>query len=151
MHLDIKLDLRPIVSLYKWGITVAVEEELVHFRVEKFIKLEDAFMIPISEKELEYYRQKYSFFTEYDLADQTLMAASIRDKCPLLTDDRSQYRTARSIGVDAMLLPHFCLLLVRDGNIDKRSVRQMIKFWEKTKKFKVRTLKMVKAELQAIR
>jgi rRNA-processing protein FCF1 len=151
IHLHKKIDLRPSISLYKWGITLSVKQELTHFEIEEFLKIDEAFLIPVSDKEIKKYQQQYPFFIEYDIADQTLMVVAIRDRCPILTDDRSLFRAARSIGIEALLLPHFCLFLIKEGQISKRDVAQIIKFWEESKRFKLKELKKFKAELQAIR
>ena len=146
----ITLDLRHIIKNYKWGITEEVKKELSHFELGNFFPIEECYIVPISEIELQSYQSKYNFFAEYDLADQTLMVASLRDQYLLLTDDRSLYRTSLSVNIKSMLLPHFLIFLLKNGDMNKNQIAKILKFWESIKRFKKGEIKSFNLQLQGL-
>ena len=148
---DIDIDLRPFVFRVQWGLTNEVLLELNRFQIPQEYLQREYMLVPVSPNELSKTRQKYDFLKDFDEADQTLFISGLRDGNIILTDDRELYRACLSIGIKTLLLPQFCLSLVKEGVMDKRSVNRIIRHWETRKRFKKKELARIKQELQEIR
>jgi rRNA-processing protein FCF1 len=148
---DIGIDLRPFVFRVQWGLTEQVLQELQRFQIAQEYLEQNYLVVPVSSIELRQIRKKYEFLTDFDEPDQTLFLSAVRDGNIVLTDDRDLYRACLSIGVKSLLLPQFCLALVLEGVMDKRSVHRIIRHWENRGRFKKKELARIKEELQKIR
>ena len=151
VFLETTIDLRLVFQRFRWGTTFLVVKELHNYHLDAFFPHQDHYLIPVSSEELSQSLKTLPFLREFDQADQSLIVAALRDHHPILTDDHSLFRTGLSLGIEIMLLPHFSLFLVRAGEIDKRTVSRLLKFWEQHESFKKKELNEFKNELQQIR
>jgi hypothetical protein len=145
-----KQDFRPLLTEFRWGFTPQVKIELQHFKLWDFINSQEAFSIPISDKELIKMQQNHPTIVELDLADQELYLAALRDKFAVLTDDRALFFELFASHLPAMSLPDFLLFLIKNNRLDKRECYRSLRFWEKQRTYKKKTLKRIKSELEKI-
>ena len=126
LYIELKYDLRPIINIFRWGFTDEVRFELEHRGMitqgVSFICSKDAFRIPVREEEIGKARAKYPTISHFDLADQTLIIAGLRDNCVILTDDGELFLECLALGIQVLRLPHFFLFLVKNYFIDKYKV-----------------------------
>ena len=144
------IDLYPIINQFKWGLTEEIKKEIMHFRLDQYIHLNDAYSIPVSKTELENYQKIYFPIKNFDIADQTLIIAGKRDNLTVLTDDGALYMECLAQKIDSFLLPNFSIILVKYGDLEKNSMFKMLRFWEKTKRYSKLQLKRWKSLLQSI-
>ncbi len=145
------LDFRPYLSPYRWGITPQVLQEIEWHQLDPFFPRAEAFVVPLTQGEIEAGQKRYPTIVNLDLADQTLFFAAIRDESILLTDDGDLYLESQGSNVEVLLLPQFCLRLAREGDIDKSEVYRAIRYWEQRRLFRQKEIKKWKAELAQIR
>lgn len=148
---DETIDLRPTLNLFRWGITEAVKSEINRRQLGHFIPFDKATLITLSEEELNVTRKQVQTLSEFDLADQTLIVAGLRDKSVVLTDDGELYMECIVLNIDTMLLPQFCLSLVKNGAMDKTIIFKALRFWESTGKYSKKFIKKWKETLREIR
>ena len=145
------IDLRPIMTRFRWGITAAVRGELVHHDASGFVSLEDAFIVPVSTGELERALHRVPGLSEFDTADQTLIVAANRDTSTILTDDGGLLMFSQAIGVNALLLPQFFLSTAKAGLLQKNTVYKALRVWDAAGRYKASFLKAWRRELAEIR
>jgi hypothetical protein len=150
LHDHLQLDLRPVLNKFRWGTTKAIQNEIQTRYMAGFFHAEQGFLVPVSDVEITSTRRKMPTIEELDFEDQTLIVAAIRENGTILTDDIGLYLECITSKLDALLLPHFCLRMARDGILDKNVVYQMLRFWDQTGRFAARFIKKWKKELQAI-
>jgi hypothetical protein len=144
------VDLRKIMSSFKWGITREVSKEISYFNVGEYFPKEESYLVPISKKELNSVKKKYPFIKELDIADQTLIVAALRDNGIILTDDGDLFMFSDSISIKVLLLPHFFLSLVKSNYLKKNQAYKALRFWEEIGRYKRNYIKKWKIELQNI-
>ena len=138
---SLSLDIRLLLSEFKWGMTNAVEQEIIYHKLDKFLPNDQMLKIPITESEIDHFIGKYPSLSEFDLADQTLIVVGKRDEGIILTDDGDLFVQCQIFNIKALLLPQFLLFLVQNGNLKKTEVYRCIRFWEQKHRYKVRDLK----------
>jgi hypothetical protein len=143
-------DLRPQLYLFRIGMTEEVWKEIVHFQLAEFTSKEELYIAPISSLEIEQALTKFPTLQIFDLADQTLIMAAIRDQGVILTDDGDLFLEAQAMGIQVLRLPMFCLELARNTDFPKRTVHQCLKYWEEHGSYEKRAIKRWKIELRAI-
>lgn len=147
----LSIDLRIQISEIKWGTTNAVEEELIHHKLDSFVPKDQMFKIPVSESEITYFEKKYPSLNEFDYADQTLIVVGKRDNAIILTDDGDLFIQCQALNISVLLLPQFLLFLVRKSILKKNEAHRCIRFWEENGRYKARDLKKwsrILAEIQ---
>lgn len=127
---QIRIDLRSPLNAYLWGITTAVQEELLHFNLEEFVPFKNANLIPITHAEFDRFLIKYPHLREFDHADISVLYAAQRDGNIILTDDGGVYLEAVSMKLAVLYLPDWCLYLVRDAGLAKHECAKILRFWE---------------------
>jgi len=85
--LEIKIDLREVLTHFRWGYTEQIVEEYRNYKLQKFIPIKDGFHVPLSQQEIISFQKRYPFISEFDLPDQTLAFSAKRDGAILLSDD----------------------------------------------------------------
>jgi hypothetical protein len=148
--MELNIDLRPALSEYNWGITSEVKKELDHYEIGSFFTESEDKIIKFSQQELESHQNKHSEHTRFDLADQQLLGVALRENAILLTDDTALYLEAIGSDIISMLLPHFCLFLVKKELLRKKTARTIFMFWEKKHAYKLKFLKNWRNELEKI-
>lgn len=146
MHLkelyeSLKLDLRPLFSDFRWGITAEIEKELEHYQLGSFFSWRQGYQVPVSEQEIDHFQQMFPTIKEYDLADQTLLIVGKRDHAIILTDDGGLYLECQAMGIRTLLLAQFLLALARDGALEKSEVYRALRFWESVGRYPKREIK----------
>ena len=144
------IDIQPIFNDFKWGITSEVRKELINFENESFLNYDNINIIPVSNDEILSSQRKYPTISNFDIADQTLIIVALREPCVILTDDGGLLMESQALQIKAFLLPQFLLNLVKEGIVSKNIYYQCLRYWEKTKSYPKKQLKIWKAKLQII-
>jgi hypothetical protein len=143
-------DFRDFFELNNWGLTEEVIKEMKHYKLDTFVDIKQASIIPINQKEYDSILDHYPFLKEFDKADQTLIIASQKLNEPILTDDGDLYLNCLSMKIICFLLPLFCLNQCRNGGISKKIMYRCLDFWESHELYKKREINKWYKELQAI-
>jgi hypothetical protein len=144
------LDIRKYILAFRWGYTLAVQQEIEHFELDDFIRADNAIMFPVSASERQHTFKLAPSITELDDADQELIIACRRERGLILSDDGEFLMECAALGLPTISLPVFLLKLVENGDMDKRTVSRCLKFWEENHRFKLKQLAWWKKELQSI-
>jgi hypothetical protein len=145
------LDPRECIAAFRWGYTIAVQEEIQHFKLDDFVHADKAIMFPVSAGERQNTIKHAPSIAELDDADQELIIACRREGGLILSDDGEFLMECGALDLPAISLPVFLLKLAENGHVDKRSVVRCLKFWEEHHRFKLKQLARWKKELQSIR
>ena len=146
-----KIDLRKFLKYFKWGLTEEVLNEINALKIENFFPKSDSFIIPLNKIELTNFLSKYPFLSELDMADQTLVATAYRNKLTILTDDGGLFMVSQALGISTLKLPHFCLLLTKEGLIKKNLIFRILEYWKSLNRYLNQDLKKWDLILQNIR
>ncbi len=150
LHRVLRIDLREVIKHFRWGYTGAVAAEYENYNLGEFIPLTEAYLIPVSDAELEAFETGFPVITEYDPADRTLALCAKRDGSAVLTDDGGLALELDTMGLLGFRLPPFCLWLVEHNFLRKNSVAKMLRFWEETGAYEKREIGAWRAALQEI-
>jgi predicted nucleic acid-binding protein len=142
------IDIRPIFEDYRWGMTKEIEKELVYYQLTEFIPIEQAQIIPITEKEWNFFSSKDSFLETLDKADQSLILIAMRDNECILTDDNAIFLEAQALGIPVFLLPLFIVNQAKFNVLSKKDARSCFAFWIKNKFYPQKELKRWKTILE---
>jgi hypothetical protein len=123
------IDIPNLLSNFRWGITDEVRKEMMNFKLDQNIPLSQAYMIPITPKEWAQFNQRYSIYSHYDLADQSLFLCAIRDRSTILTDDGGIVMELEAIGQSAFFLSTFLLGLTANHQIEKKTMYRCLRYW----------------------
>ena len=66
------LDIRPFLQDFRLGITEIVKGEILNYRLEKFIPIDNFLIITISEINFSKFQEFNEFLNDLDLADQSI-------------------------------------------------------------------------------
>ncbi len=146
-----KIDLSKYLANLKWGLTKELLNEIAALNMESFFPKSDSYIIPINETEFTNFLHKYPFLSELDKADQTLAATTYRDKLTLITDDGGLFMLSQALGISSLRLPHFCILLTKEGIIKKNLMFRIMKYWKSINRYLKQDLKKWDSTLQDIR
>jgi rRNA-processing protein FCF1 len=135
---------------FRWGITPDIQKELEHFNIFDFFSKHDAYIIPVSNKEIANTLTRYPLLTHFDRADQSLITVALREDCIILTDDGDLLIECITMGIQAMSLPVFCLDLVKNELLSKTECYHLLKFWENHHSYTKKDLKQWKKTLQLL-
>ncbi|MHA1746851.1 MAG: hypothetical protein ACTSWW_12695 [Promethearchaeota archaeon] len=144
-------DINPVISSFRLAFTDAVKMEIIDYKLEDFVPIDDILTVNISESE---FITIDHCFSDLDQADQSLAIAArkIRSDNPIiLTDDGELVSELLQTHFNAMRLPVFLLSLVKDGAISKNNVAKCLQFWEKVGRFKRKEIRLWKSELTKIK
>lgn len=142
-----KIDLRPILEQYQWGITKEIEKEIDHFQLSEFIPMVQAQRIPITEKEWSAFWAKYPYLDSLDKTDQSIILIAIRDSDCILTDDNGIFLEAQALGIPVFLLPLFVINQAKIGVMPKKEAKKCLVFWNQNNLYSQRELKRWKSSL----
>ncbi len=145
------LDIRPILRVFRVGVTKEILKELLPYHLDEFSSPQELYVVPLSQHDWEQGVKRYPTLGELDRADQTLMIVALRDRNLLVTDDGDLFLERQALGLDVFRLPSFFLKLARDNFLSKTAVYQCPRFWEEQESYKNRDLTRWKTALQAIR
>ena len=145
------IDLRSILNLFDWGITDEVHLEIDSQQLDNFFPIDQATIVAVSIDDIEDLRRHVPTLSEFDMADQSLITAALRDEHAILTDDGELYMECLALGIITMRLPQFCLSLAIKGMMDKTNVFQALCFWENVGRYSKKLIKKWKNELNEIR
>jgi len=147
---NVDIDLRPVLNKFRWGFTDEVQTELSHQKLFPFVPVDQAFIVPIVEDELLFFKKKAPLIEEFDLADQTLIVSAERDNSIVLTDDGELFMQLLAMNLEAFSLPLFCLAMVKWDIIEKRVVSRALRYWEEKGRYVIKDIKKGKIILQQI-
>ncbi|QEE16163.2 hypothetical protein DSAG12_01992 [Promethearchaeum syntrophicum] len=135
----------------KWGLTKEVLNEIAALNMDSYFPKSDSYIIPLNKTELINFLHKYPFLSELDRADQTLAATAYRDKLTLITDDGGLFMVSQAMGISSLRLPHFCILLTKEGIITKNLMFRIMKYWKSINRYLKQDLKKWESALHDIR
>nr|MDO8109231.1 hypothetical protein [Candidatus Sigynarchaeota archaeon] len=141
-------DFRSILSKFRWGYTSAVLDEIKHYKLDRYVPVDQALLMPVTQAELLGLQKRDALFSSFDLADQTLIAAAVREQALILTDDTPLQLECMGLNVPALKLPVFMLRLIKDGLAEKPVFSRSLRFWEENGRYRKVDLKRWKKELQ---
>ena len=144
------IDIRSVFNDFQWGITSEIRKELINFENEGFLNYDNIDIVPVSDDEILRIQKIYPTTSHFDIADQTLIVAALREPCVILTDDGGLLMESQALQIKALFLPQFLLSLVKEGVVSKNTYYQCLRYWEKTKSYPKKQLKIWKAKLQII-
>jgi len=145
------IDIRSVFNDFQWGITSEIRKEFINFENESFLNYDNIDIVPVSNDEILRSQKKYPTISNFDLADQTLIIAALREPSTILTDDGGLLMESQALHINAFFLSQFLLSLVKDGIVPKNTYYQCLRYWEKTKTYPKKQLKIWKAKLQIIK
>jgi len=141
LYTNISLDLRNDLMQFRLGITSAVLTEWNHYELNAFLDPANCYHIPIQNEDMAKMIGKYPFFSEFDLADQTLIYVAINESAVIISDDGALNAAIVSINRRALFLPDFIIQLTKSGILKKKVVGQMFRYWEKVARYNKKMLK----------
>ena len=145
-----KIDFRKIIYQYRWGITKEILKEIQNYQLNSFIDINGAVKITISENEWKTFTRKYSFLSDLDRADQSLLLVAQREKAVILSDDGELFLESQALKIDCLLLPLFLIQQIRMGMISKKNFNQCLRFWEKRRSYAKKQIEKWKGILTEI-
>jgi hypothetical protein len=134
------IDLRPKMRIFKWGMTEPVRTELNKHKLNFFVPMDDAFIIPLPSTEKEAFIKDHIEIKGFDKPDQTLIVAGNRDRSTILTDDGDLFMECQSLKIGVMRLPVFCLLLYQENILQKAQISKLFQYWEQNGRYSKRNL-----------
>lgn len=144
------IDIRSVFNDFQWGITSEIRTELINFENEGFLNYDNINIVSVSNDEILKFQIKYPTISHFDIADQTLIIIALSEPCVILTDDGGLLMESQALQIKALFLPQFLLNLVKEGVVPKNTYYQCLRYWEKTKSYPKKQLKIWKAKLQII-
>jgi hypothetical protein len=144
-------DFRELLPRFRWGHTSAVLEEIKHHKLDSFVPVDRAMLIPANADEIDSLKRFDPVLSEFDLADQSLLVAGRREQGLVLTDDGPLELECMALDVAAFRLPGFMLKLIQDGLLNKTIFNKCWRFWEETGRYRKPDLKKWHAALQSIK
>ncbi len=144
------IDIRLVFNDFQWGITSEIRRELINFENEGFLNYDNINIGSVSDDELLRFQKKHPTISHFDIADQTLIVAALREPCVILTDDGGLLMESQALQIKALFLPQFLLNLVKEGVVSKNTYYQCLRYWEKNKSYPKKQLKIWKAKFQII-
>ena len=148
VFMELNIDFRLNLAEYNWGITSEVKKELNYYEIDSFLTESESPLVEFSQQEFKAHLKKYPDQIKFDLADQQLLGTALHDKAIILTDDMALYLEAIGNNVISMRVPHFCLFLVKNAQLRKKTARTIFIFWEKKHAYKLKELKKWRSELE---
>ncbi len=127
---DTSVDIRALLNRYRWGYSLEIKKELLHYRLTNFLSQDEAHLIPISTKDWQIFNSKYPYLQDFDKPDQSLILIALRDQNVILTDDGSLFIEAKALHISSFLLPLFLINQVKFGYCSKKKLNQCLRFWE---------------------
>ena len=142
------VNLYPLLSQFRIGITSELEFEYNHFKLDlKEINFD--FYAKIKDQEIEEYKKLYHF-TEFDDADISLFIMGKRDGSTIITDDRPLFFQGIASQLDIFLFPNFLLAMVDRGFLKKNKFFNCFRYWEKIDRYTKPILKEIKKQFHLI-
>ncbi len=139
-----------ILFSFRICTTDAVKEEIINFKLGKFVPLDRIFIIPVSTQD---FLKHSNNLPNIDKADQSLIIAARKnpnEKPIILSDDGELILEIIQTGMLGMRLPVFILMLIKWGLVNKNLGAKCLRFWEKVGRFKKKELIKWKNELKMI-
>ncbi|MHA1648404.1 MAG: hypothetical protein ACTSVL_12615 [Promethearchaeota archaeon] len=143
-------DIRKVIENYRWGLTQSVIREIKHFKLDKFVPIDHAFIVPLSKSLIDKKLSMNLTFKEFDKADQSLLIVGMQNSGIILTDDGNLLLECIAMKISAMRLPVFLLKLVEEGKVSKTIFYRCLRFWEKYGNYLKKDLKNWKKDLQQL-
>lgn len=143
-------DFHELWASFRWGITLAIQNEVEHFNIFDFFSKAEAYIVPVSNNEIANTLTRYPILTHFDRADQSLITVALREDGIILTDDGDLLMECIAMGLQAMSLPVFCLDLVKSDLLSKTECYHLLKFWEIHHRYAKKDLNRWKKQLQLL-
>ena len=143
-------DIRPLLKNFFLATTEAVKEELIHYKLNKFLPISEFVIFPLESEDIQEIQDKNTSLNELDKADQSLWVVGDKNKKDIiiiLTDDGGLLIECQIAHSKALRLPSFLLLLLRNEEISKNNVHKCLRFWSKVGRYSQRDLKHWKQDL----
>jgi rRNA-processing protein FCF1 len=141
------IDIRSSLMLWRIAITHEVAKELNHYKLDKFIPINEMTILSILKSTRKKYLEQYDYLLQFDKADQSLWFNAVNSKNIVLTDDGELYEELRQMKIRTFRLPSFIVFLVKLGQISKNQALKCIKFWEINRSYKKKQLNQWKIEI----
>jgi len=150
LQTNISLDLRKHLLQYRLGLTSAVLKEWNHYSLDIFLDPTNCYHIPIQNEYIDQMLQKYPFFSDFDLADQSLIYVAIFESAVIISDDGALNAAIVSINRKALFLPDLCIQFIKTEILNKKEMMQMLRFWKKVGRYNKQMLKRWEEKLMQI-
>jgi hypothetical protein len=144
-------DLRDLLPKFRWGYTNAVLEEIQHHKLDSFVPVGRAMLIPANADEIDSLKRFDPVLSEFDLADQSLLVAGRREQGLVLTDDGPLELECIALGIATFRLPGFMLKLIQDDLLKKTVFNRCLRLWEEAGRYRKIDMKKWYAALQSIK
>jgi hypothetical protein len=144
-------DFREMLPRFRWGYTSAVLEEIKHHKLDSFVPVGRAMLIPATADEIDSLKRFDPVLSEFDFADQSLLVAGRREQGLVLTDDGPLELECIALDIATFRLPGFMLKLVQDGLLIKTIFNRCLRLWEETGRYRKGDMKKWHAALQRIK
>jgi len=143
-------DIRPLLKNFFLATTEAVKEELIHYKLNKFLPISEFVLFPLEFEDILKIKDDNALVNELDNADQTLWIVgenNKKDEIIILTDDGALLIECQIANIQALRLPSFLLFLLRNEEISKNDVYKCLRFWSKVGRYSQHDLKHWKQDL----
>ncbi|MCF2138567.1 MAG: hypothetical protein K9W44_00760 [Candidatus Lokiarchaeota archaeon] len=144
------IDFRKIIYQYRWGITKEILKEIYNYQLDSFIDVKAAVKITITENEWKIFTRKYSFLSDLDKADQSLLLVAQHEKAVILSDDGELFLESQALKIDCLLIPLFLIQQTKMGMVSKKIGYQCLRFWEKRRSYAKKQIERWKGILSKI-
>jgi hypothetical protein len=99
---------------------------------------------------LESFTKKNLTLNSFDLADRTLLLCAQRDLGIILTDDYDLMLEAYAMKINVFRLPAFLIFLLKNNQIEKKTVNKAFRYWSNTHRYKEKDLTKWKFQVHDI-
>ena len=143
-------DIRPLLKKFFLATTEAVKEELIHYKLNKFLPIGEFVIFPLESEDITEAKDKNTLLKELDNADQTLWIVgekNKKDEIIILTDDGGLLIECQIANSQSLRLPSFLLFLLRNEEISKNDVHKCLRFWSKVGRYSQQDIKHWKQDL----
>ncbi|MEX2717242.1 MAG: hypothetical protein Q6353_004975 [Candidatus Sigynarchaeum springense] len=144
-------DARDLLPKFRWGYTSAILEEIKHHKLDDFVPVDRAMLVPANADEIDTLKRFDPVISEFDLADQSLLVAGRRERGLVLTDDGPLELECMALDIATFRLPTFMLKLIQDGLLNKTIFNRCWRLWDEARRYRKVDLKKWHAALQLIK
>ncbi len=145
---SVNVDLYPLLSQFRIGITSDLEFEYKNYKVE-LNEINFDFYAKLRTEEIDDYKKKFHL-AEFDDADISLFIMGKRDNSTIITDDRPLFFQSISCKLDVFLFPNYLLAMVDQGLLKKTMFFKCLRYWEEIGRYSKQILKELKQSIHSI-